>query len=92
MMSQLKKSNLEIETVMEMENPEAVKKSVQSGLGIAFISRFAVATEIKAKTLAAVNVRGLDIRRELKIVYRKDKHLSRAALAFIEIAKNEVRP
>jgi Transcriptional regulator len=91
-MSQLSKSNLEIETVMEMENPEAVKKAVQSGLGIAFISRFAVATEIKAKTLAAVNVGGLDIRRELKIVYRKDKHLSRAALAFIEIAKNEVRP
>jgi len=35
-----------------------------------------------------VHVRGLDIQRELKIVFRKDKHLGRAAQAFIEIARN----
>src|SRR5256886_15938615 len=87
----LKKADLEVETVMEMENPESVKKAVQSGLGIAFISRFAVETELKAKTLVVVRVRGLDIKRELKIVYRKDKHLSRAAQAFIEIARSNNR-
>src|SRR5436190_12834718 len=86
--SHLQKSDLEVETVMEMENPESVKKAVQSGLGIAFISKFAVETELQAKTLVAVRVRGLDIRRELKIVYRKDKHLSRAAQAFIDIDRN----
>ena len=85
----LEKSNLKVETIMEMENPESVKKAVQSGLGIAFISKFAVETELKAKSLVAVSVRGLDIRRELKIVYRKDKHLSRAAQAFIEIARKQ---
>lgn len=84
----LQKSDLEVETVMEMENPESVKKAVQSGLGIAYISKFAVETELKAKSLVAVHVQGLDINRELKIVYRKDKHLSRAAQAFFEIARN----
>ena len=83
----LKKADLEVETVMEMENPESVKKAVQSGLGIAFISKFAVETELKAKSLVAVRVTGLDINRELKIVYRKDKHLGRAAQAFIELAR-----
>ena len=83
----LKKADLEVETVMEMENPESVKKAVQSGLGIAFISKFAVETELKAKSLVAVGVTGLDINRELKIVYRKDKHLGRAAQAFIELAR-----
>jgi len=72
---------------MEMENPESVKKAVQSGLGIAFISRFAVEAELKAKSLVAVDVKGLDINRELKIVYRKDKHLGRAAKIFIEMAR-----
>ena len=72
---------------MEMENPESVKKAVQSGLGIAFISKFAVATELEAKSLIAVRVQGLSIHRELKIVHRKDKHLSRAAIAFIEMAR-----
>ena len=83
----LRKSDLEVETVMEMENPESVKKAVQSGLGIAFISKFAVETELKAKSLVAVRVTDLDINRELKIVYRKDKHLGRAAQAFIRLAR-----
>jgi DNA-binding transcriptional LysR family regulator len=83
----LQKSDLKVETIMEMENPESVKKAVQSGLGIAFISKFAVETELKAKSLVAVRVKGLDINRELKIVYRKDKHLGRAAQMFIEMAQ-----
>ena len=83
----LQRSNLSVQPIMEMENPESVKKAVQNGLGIAFISKFAVETELKAKTLAAVLVRGLDIRRELKIVHRTDKHLSRAAQTFIEMAR-----
>jgi len=85
---QLKKADLEVETVMEMENPESVKKAVQSGLGIAFISKFAVDTELKARSLVAVRVNDLDISRDLKIVYRKDKHLGRAAQTFIEMARS----
>jgi len=85
--SHLQKSSLAVQTVMEMENPESVKKAVQSGLGIAFISKFAVETELRAKTLVALRVRGLDIRRELKIVHRKDKHLGRAAQTFISMAQ-----
>jgi len=76
----------ELQTVIELENPESLKKAVQSGLGIAFISKFAVESELKAKTLATVRISKLTINRELKIVYRKDKHLSRAARAFIELA------
>ena len=78
--------NLQLESVMEMDNPEAVKNAVQGGMGIAFISKFAVETELKAKTLSAVKVAGLTVIRELKIVYRKDKHLSHAARAIIEMA------
>jgi len=85
--SHLEKASLAVQPVMEMENPESVKKAVQSGLGIAFISKFAVETELRAKTLVALRVRGLDIRRELKIVHRKDKNLGRAAQAFIETAR-----
>jgi len=37
--------------------------------------------------LVAIDIRNLKIRRELKIVYRKDKHLSRAAQTFIAMAR-----
>lgn len=86
----LRKSRIEVEAVMEMANPESVKKAVQNGLGIAFISAFAVETELKAKTLVAVKMRDLEIRRELKIVYRKDKHLSPAVRAFLDAAKSGI--
>lgn len=87
----LRKSRIEARAVMEMANPESVKKAVQNGLGIAFISAFAVESELKAKTLVAVKLRGLEILRELKIVYREDKHLSPAARAFLEVSEAEVR-
>ena len=83
----LRASDLQVKAVMEMSNPEAVKQAVQGGLGLAFLSRFAVEAELKAGTLAAVRVRGLAVRRELKIVHRRDKHLSRAVRAFIQTAK-----
>jgi DNA-binding transcriptional LysR family regulator len=82
----LRKLRVDVAAVMEIENPESVKKAVQNGLGIAFISGFAAATDLKAKTLVGVKIRNVKIRRELKIVYRRDKHLSRAAQAFIEVA------
>ncbi len=86
----LNSSHLNVETVMELENPESVKRAVKSGLGIAFISGFAVETELQAKSLAAIRVQGLNIKRELKIVFRKDKHLGRAAQTFIELARGSV--
>jgi len=42
--------------------------------------------EVRAGTLAAVAMADGSIRRDLALVFRKDKALSRAALAFIEIA------
>lgn len=78
---------LHLEAAVELSNPEAVKQALMAGLGIAFLSKFAVEPELKAKTLVALKVKDLNITRQLKIVYRKGKHLSRAATAFIEMAQ-----
>ncbi len=85
--SHLRKCRIEPDAVMEMANPESVKKAVQNGLGIAFISAFAVETELLAKTLVAIKIQTLEIRRDLKVVYRKDKHLSTAARAFVKASQ-----
>ena len=57
---------------------------------IAFISAFAVETELKVRTLLAVKIQELEIRRELKIIYRKDKHLSPGAKAFLAASQPEI--
>jgi LysR family transcriptional regulator, low CO2-responsive transcriptional regulator len=79
--------SLRIEPAADMDNPEAVKQAVANGLGVAFVSQFAVETELRAKTLVSIKVQGLVINRELKIIYRKGKHLSRAAGGLLEMAQ-----
>ena len=55
-------------------------------MGIGFISRSHVQEDVKANVLATIPFAEAQIRRDLALVFRKDKALSRAALAFIDIA------
>ncbi len=79
--------NFSVSAALELGNPESVKQAVISGLGVAFLSRSAIETELKAKSLVARRVRGVHIDRELRIIHRKGKHLSSAATALIEVAR-----
>jgi DNA-binding transcriptional LysR family regulator len=83
----LERKGIQLNSIGELENPESVKRAVESGLGIAFISGLAVEAELKNRSLIAVRVRDLEIKRELKIVYRREKHLSKSALEFIRLAR-----
>jgi DNA-binding transcriptional LysR family regulator len=71
---------------MELDSSELTKRFVAADVGISFISRSNVAEELKAKTLSALKIADAVVQRDLALVFRKDKALSRAALAFIEIA------
>lgn len=71
---------------MELESSELMKRFVMGNVGVGFIARSNIVGELKSGTLVALPTPGRPIRRELALVYRKDRTLSRAALAFIEIA------
>jgi len=71
---------------MELDSSELLKRFVAADVGIGFISRSNVQEDVKANALAAIPLAGVPIRRDLALVFRKDKALSRAALAFIDIA------
>ncbi len=71
---------------MELDSSELLKRFVEAGVGVGFIARSNVVEDVKAGVLAAVPLGEARIRRDLALVFRKDKALSRAALAFIDIA------
>ncbi len=71
---------------MEMDSSELLKRFVAVGVGVGFIARSNVLEDLQAKVLAAVKLADTSIQRDLALVFRKDKALSRAALAFIDIA------
>ncbi|MGH9555836.1 MAG: LysR family transcriptional regulator [Terriglobales bacterium] len=71
---------------MELDSSELLKRFVAADVGVGFIARSNVVEDVRAGVLAAIPLADTHIRRDLALVYRKDKALSRAALAFIEIA------
>jgi LysR family transcriptional regulator, low CO2-responsive transcriptional regulator len=71
---------------MELDSSELLKRFVAADVGIGFIPRSNVAEDLHANALAALSLADAVIQRDLALVFRKDKALSRAALAFIDIA------
>ncbi len=77
---------LKLNVSMELDSSELLKRFVAVDVGIGFIARSHVLEDVTAGVLVALPVSDATIRRDLALVFRKDKALSRAALAFIDIA------
>jgi LysR family transcriptional regulator, low CO2-responsive transcriptional regulator len=71
---------------MELDSSELLKRFVAVGVGVGFVPRSNVVEDLRAKALAVVSLADASVQRDLALVFRKDKALSRAALAFIDIA------
>jgi DNA-binding transcriptional LysR family regulator len=74
---------------MELDSSELLKRFVAADAGVGFIARSNIVQDVRAKALAAVPLADAQIRRDLALVFRKDKTLSRAARAFIDIAEQK---
>ncbi len=82
----LRQAGLVVTPAMELDNMEATKKMVDEGLGIALLPKVAVEEELKRGALREIRVEGLSIpQREIAVIYRKGRPLSRAGEAFIEL-------
>jgi LysR family transcriptional regulator, low CO2-responsive transcriptional regulator len=79
-------SKLKPNISMELDSSELLKRFVAAHVGVGFIARSNVVEDVKAGVLAAIPLADIQIKRDLALVFRKDKALSRAALAFIDIA------
>jgi DNA-binding transcriptional LysR family regulator len=67
---------------MEMDTNEAIKQSVQAGMGVGIISRHGIELELETKRLVVLDVDHFPIVRHWYIVQRKDKRPSMAAQEF----------
>lgn len=74
----------DVNVVMEMGHPEAVKRAVESGVGLACLSALTVCREVENGWLKSLNVEGVDMSRQLWIVKRKDKVITEAMSEFLD--------
>jgi len=71
---------------MELDSSELLKRFVAADVGVGFIARSNIQEDIRANALSALTISDAQIRRDLALVFRKDRSLSRAAKALIDIA------
>jgi DNA-binding transcriptional LysR family regulator len=70
---------------MELDSTEMIKRFVIAGLGVGFMAGAFCREEVRSETLAAVSMGPDPMLRQIGLIYRKDKALSKAALGFIEV-------
>jgi DNA-binding transcriptional LysR family regulator len=78
--------------VGEIASTQAVKQAIRAGLGVSFVSRLAVDDECRARLLACVKVRDLNVTRAFHVVTHRDRSrspLAQAFLAFVESQPTE---
>ncbi|MDX9886900.1 LysR family transcriptional regulator [Thauera sp.] len=69
---------------LELEHTEAVKRAVESGLGLGCLSRLALRDAFRRGSLVALETPELDLRRRFSFVWHRGKYHSAAMRRFLE--------
>jgi DNA-binding transcriptional LysR family regulator len=74
---------------MDLELPtlQAIKQFVALGNGVAFVPEISVENELARGELVRIPVRELQLKRKLRLIYRKQASISHAARAFLKVAE-----
>ncbi|MGH7760863.1 MAG: LysR substrate-binding domain-containing protein [Candidatus Dormibacteraceae bacterium] len=83
-----RKAGAKLDVAMELGSNGAIKHAVESGLGLAVISRYACTLELSGRRLVELEVRGFPIRRDWHIVHLRRRKLPASVHAFIEFLKD----
>jgi DNA-binding transcriptional LysR family regulator len=72
-----------LKVVMELDSTEAIKSAVEAGLGVGFVSRWAIAKDARfGSAFRMVEIKGVRFRRHFVLVSRKASELSGPAAEF----------
>ncbi len=82
---------IRLTTGMEVGSNEAIKQSVQAGLGLGLLSRDTLEQELSLKRLAILDVAEFPILRHWYVVHRRGKRLPTVAKAFKEFLLKDAR-
>jgi DNA-binding transcriptional LysR family regulator len=74
---------------MDVELPtiESIKRFVEMGMGVAIVPRMCVRMEVERGQLREVRVREMRLRRDLFLIFRRDRPLSQAARTFLQLLR-----
>ncbi|GAC1504450.1 MAG: hypothetical protein NVS1B3_01230 [Candidatus Dormibacteraceae bacterium] len=82
-----RKSGAKLDVAIELSSNGAIKHAVESGLGLAVLSRYACALELPSRWLIELDVRGFPIRRDWHIVHLRRRRLPASVVDFVDFLK-----
>jgi len=77
----------ELKIRLELEHTEAIKRAVESGLGIGCISRLALRDAFRRGSLVEIKTPLLDLRRQFMFVWHKNRYQTPAMIAFLDYCR-----
>lgn len=83
----LRHFNGELKLRLELEHTEAIKRAVESGLGIGCISRLALREAFRRGSLVPIETPELDLRRQFQFVTHKRKYVTAGMREFITLCR-----
>ncbi|MHB8413625.1 MAG: LysR substrate-binding domain-containing protein [Candidatus Acidiferrales bacterium] len=74
---------------MDVELPtiESIKRFVEMGMGVAIVPRMCVQAEVQRGQLIEVRIREMHLRRDLFLIFRRDRPLSQPAQALLRLLR-----
>lgn len=84
----LKEQRITVNVKWTSTNTEAIKNAVMAGQGLAVLSSILITKELKQGDLKIVPINGINIKRDIFIVYHKDKFISDYMNKFLQVCKS----
>jgi len=75
---------------MELPSVGMIKRFVAAGLGVSLISESFARDEVRAGEVKLIKISDVDLWRELGLVYRRDRTLTRSAAAFVALVRHGI--
>lgn len=76
---------------LELEHTEAIKRAVESGLGVGCISRMALREAFRRRSLAPIGTPSLDLTRRFHFVWHRRKFQTAGMKAFLDLCREMTR-
>ena len=84
----LRRAGVEFTTAMELDHIEAIKQAVMAGLGVAFVSVYAVRGELATRRLSSLRLRGVRMQRHFHVIHNQARTLTASARAFTALLED----
>ena len=82
----------DLDVRLELGLQESVRRAVEAGYGVTFISRTAVEADLAGGRLAEARVEGLEVTRQISLASATGRARSRVADAFVAFAREQLAP